>query len=159
MRHFTFCIVHKHLQTVVFQLLSLLHLSCLRFSRDEKLFLILPSLFPYVSPSTPWFRRDVSVLNKPQLSFSATYTAAAAIAHTFQASQLPVFEEKTCHHLPEFFLWPTAAKQSVSASLVQLATRDAKFRTSDPNSCPAGYLLCSGKQSRNKHSLVGCVRC
>ena len=158
-RYFTLCIAHKHLQTVVFQLLSLLPLSCLRFSRDAKPFLILPSLFPYISASTPWFRWDVSVLNKRWLSFSATYTAAAAIAHTLQASQLPIFEEKTCHHLPEFFLWPTAAKQSISASLVQLATRDAKFRTSDPNSGPAGYLLLSAKQSRNKHSLAGCVRC
>ena len=54
-RYFTFCIANKHLQTVAFQLPSLPSLSCLRFSRDAKPFLILPFLFPYISPSTPWF--------------------------------------------------------------------------------------------------------
>ena len=107
--YFTFCMAHEHLQTVVFQLPSLLPLSCHCFSHDAKLFLILSFLFTCISPSTTWFQQDVCWIRTGYL-FLATHAAAAAIADTLQASQLPVFEEHTGHHLPEFFPWPVAAK-------------------------------------------------
>ena len=55
-------------------------------------------------------RCGLGVLNKHQLSFLSTHSAAAAIIHASETNQLPFLEERIRHHLPKILLWLAAAK-------------------------------------------------